>query len=360
MPTRPLVTRHQDDLAIFPDMWHKVGLVLGGLFVLLFPFFGGAHWLTIGNLALVAVVGSVALMILTGFCGQISLGHAAFLAIGAYTAGVLGQRLQLPFWLIMPIAGLLAAAVGIFIGAFALRLRGLHLAIVTIGLLYLVKHVLESLPELTGGASGLRVNTYVWFEGEQAAADFYEKMDYGPITLDFPQKLYFIFLVIAVLAAWSAKNLIRTNAGRAMMAVRDRDLAAATLGVNPATAKIMAFGISSFLGGIAGVMFAMQQRYITVEPFHLYMSVEYIAMIVLGGIGSVFGAVAGALAFALLIPVAEAVGPHLPLIERLSSAQQSTVLFSLLVIGFLIVEPLGLYGIWLRVKRYFMAWPFSY
>jgi branched-chain amino acid transport system permease protein len=360
MPTRPLVTRYADDLQIFPDMWHKVGLVLGLVFVLAFPFWAGDQWLTIGNLALIAVVGSVALMILTGFCGQISLGHAAFLALGAYTAGVLGNRYELPFWLILPVAGAVSAAVGLAIGAFALRLRGLHLAIVTIGLLYLVHHVLLAIPQWTGGMSGLRVPIYVWFESAESAADIYEAMDYGPITLEFPQKLYFIFLVIAVLVAWSAKNLHRTNAGRAMMAVRDRDLAAATLGVNAARAKIMAFGISSFIAGMAGAMFAMQQRYITVEPFHLHMSVQYIAMIVLGGIGSVFGAVAGAVAFTVLTPLAEKVGPHLPFIDRLSSGQQSTVLFSLLVIIFLVIEPLGLFGIWLRIKRYFMAWPFSY
>jgi branched-chain amino acid transport system permease protein len=145
-----------------------------------------------------------------------------------------------------------------------------------------------------------------------------------------------------------------------MMAVRDHDIAAATLGVNPATTKILAFGISSFIAGVAGAMFAMQQQTITAELFNLDMSVVYIAMIVLGGIGSVFGAVAGTVAFMVFAPIAGKLGPLLPLVKELGEAMQQTVLFSLLVIVFLIVEPLGLFGIWMRIKRYFMAWPFRY
>lgn len=145
------------------------------------------------------------------------------------------------------------------------------------------------------------------------------------------------------------------------MAVRDHDLAAAVLGISPARTKIIAFGISSFFAGVAGAMFAYQQPVLTVNPpFNLEMSVQYIAMIVLGGIGTVFGAVWGGIAFAALSPLLEHLGGALPYISELTSAQQSTLLFSLLVIGFLVLEPLGLYGIWLRIKRYFMAWPFRY
>lgn len=362
MPTRSLVTRYEDDLRLFPDMWHKVGLVLGLALVLWYPFHVSDQWLIVGNLALVYIVGSVALMILTGFAGQISLGHSAFVAVGAYTMAIVGQRYQLPYWLILPMAGLISAAIGLAIGVFALRLQGLYLAIVTIGLLFLVRHVLaHGIPDLTGGSSGTDVPIYVWFgETEAEMYDIYETMVYGPIELDFQQKMYFTFLCIAVLVSWMAKNLQRSGAGRAMMAVRDQDIAASALGVDPAQAKILSFAISSFFAGVAGGMFAMQQQYITIDPFHLDMAIAYIAMIVLGGIGTVFGAVAGAIAFAFLVPLAEWVGPHLPYISGLSTSQQSTVLFSVLVCGFLIVEPLGLLGIWLRCKRYFMAWPFRY
>lgn len=146
-----------------------------------------------------------------------------------------------------------------------------------------------------------------------------------------------------------------------MMAVRDSDLAAEALGVSPARTKILAFGLSSFLAGVAGGMFAYQQQYITVEPpFDLLMSVQYIAMIVLGGIGTVGGAVMGALAYVVLTPLAEMLGRELPIISTLSSAQQSTLLFSVLVILVLVIEPLGLYGAYLKLKRYFPGWPFRY
>jgi len=361
VPTRALVTRYRDDFKLAPDMWHKVALAIGVTLVLVYPFYVRHKWMIIGNVALVAIVGSVALMILTGFAGQISLGHAAFLALGAYTAAVLGNRYHLPFWLLIPLGGAVAAGVGLAIGAFALRLKGLYLAIVTIGLLFLVNHTLLSFPEYTKGLTGISVPIYAWFGGDgKSAAAIYDEWSLGPLTMTFERKLYFIFLVVAVLVAWIARNIHRSNSGRAMAAVRDHDLAASALGVNPARAKIMAFGISAFIAGMAGAMFGMQQQYITVDPFNMNMSVEFIAMIVLGGIGTVFGAVTGAIAFVMLRPLAEDVGAKLPYIKQLSSAQQSTVLFSILVVTFLVVEPLGLYGIWLRIKRYFVAWPFRY
>jgi len=359
MPTRKLVTRYQDDFRLLPDRWHKVGLALGLVLVLCYPFHVGEEWLNIANLALVAVVGSIALMVLTGFCGQISLGHAAFFAIGAYVMSLGGTRWQVPFWLLMPVAGLLAAAVGLGIGVFALRLKGLYLAIVTIGLLYLVDHVLAWY--VGGDNVGNDVPVYMWFgQSDYSMEEFRLSMDYGPLTLRGGQKIYFLFLVIAVVVSWMARNLARSSTGRAMMAVRDHDLAAASLGVNPARTKILSFGISAFIGGIAGAMYGILYETISVSPFNLDLSIRYIAMIVLGGVGSVFGAVAGALAFFVLAPAAQKLGPLLPLVSRLTTAQQETVLFSLLVLSFLIIEPRGLHGIWLRIKRYFAAWPFRY
>jgi branched-chain amino acid transport system permease protein len=361
VPTRSLVTRYEDDLALFPDRYHKIGIVLGLVFVFAFPFVASASWLTVGNQALIAIVGAVGLMILTGFTGQISLGHAAFLAIGAFTTAVLGERWQVPFWLCLPIGGALAALIGIAAGVFALRLRGLYLAIVTLGLLYLVAHTLDAYPALSGTGGAKQVGMYTTFgQSTQDMRDVYEKMAYGPVILSWDQKLYFIFLVVAVIVAWFAKNLLRSNAGRAMMAVRDHDLAAATLGVNPVRAKLYAFGASSFLAGVAGGMFALQQRTITVEYFGLQVSIEYVAMIVLGGVGTVWGGVAGAIAFVTLGKLMQTLAPKIPYIADLPTGLQTSVLFPLLVITVLVVEPLGLLGIWLRIKRYFMAWPFRY
>ena len=363
MPNRALTTDYLDERRLWAGRWERRGLILLATLLVIFPLVASTNWVTIANLAMVAIVGSVGLMILTGFTGQISMGHAAFLALGAYTAAVLGTHWQVPFWLILPVAGLVAAAVGLAVGPFALRLEGLYLAIVTIGLIFLVNHVLLSFPDYTGGVSGIAVPMYAGF-GESAGSGLTaltETVWIGDFAFNFERKLYVLFAVLMLASVWGIRNLGRSNAGRAMMAVRDHDLAAAVMGVNPARTKIIAFGLSSFVAGIAGAMFAFQQQFLTVEPpFNLLMSVQYIAMIVLGGIGTVFGAVAGPIAFIVLSPLMEALGRNLPLIDQLNSSQQSTLLFALLVMGFLIFEPLGLYGIWLRIKRYFMAWPFSY
>jgi len=366
MPTRPLLTRYEDDLTLFPDRWHRIGLVFATVLALAYPFVADSRWLSIGNLALVTIVGALGMMTLTGFSGQISLGHAAFLATGAYVTAILGERLGMPFWIGIPVGGLAAALVGLLVGPFALRLKGLYLAIVTLGLLFMVNHVLHAAEPYTHGAMGIAVGAHGWFPEEVGSLGTFSKTsELGPIELNFERKLYFSFMLMALLAALATKNVARSNTGRAMMAVRDHDIAAAVMGVDPARAKIISFGFSSFLAGVAGGMFAVQQQYITIEPpFDLNMSVQYIAIVVLGGVGSVFGAIWGAIVFVILSPLAEsffeAMAPHLPMLSGLSSAQQATLLFSMIVIGFLVLEPLGLLGLWLRVKRYFIAWPFRY
>lgn len=364
MPARPMITRYEDDLRLFPGVWQRVGLGAGLAAVLVYPIIANPYWLSIGALALVMVVGAVALMILTGFAGQISLGHAAFMALGAYTAAVLGTRFGAPFWLILPAAGTVAAAVGLAVGPFALRLKGLYLAIVTLGLIFVVNHLLLSFPSLTGGVSGIAVPVHHWFVGPGTAASmssFAQRWQMGVLDVTFGHKLYFLFLALTAAAVWCASNLRRSNTGRAMMAVRDHDLAAAVMGVSPARYKIIAFGISSFIAGVAGAMFAFQQQYVTVDPpFNLLMSIEFLAIIVIGGLGSVFGAVAGALLYSLVGPLAHAFGESIPVLSRLSSHQQSVLGLALVVFIFIAVEPLGLFGIWLRIKRYFVAWPFRY
>ncbi|MFP2960593.1 branched-chain amino acid ABC transporter permease [Myxococcus sp. 1LA] len=363
MPTRPLVIRYEDDLKLLPGTWHKAGALLAVAVALAYPWLASARWLTVGNLGLVAIVGAAALMVLTGFAGQVSLGHAAFLALGAYTVAVLGGRLGWPFWLALPFAGAVSALVGVVIGAFALRLKGLYLAIVTLGLVFLTQHVLLAYPDVTNGLSGTSVPMSWWFRDAASGggAPLGGTWTVGGVKLNFERKLYFVFLLLSAGAVWLTRNVQRSDSGRAMMAVRDQDLAAEVLGVDMTRAKLQAFGVSSFLAGVAGAMFAFQQQYITVEPpFDLNLSIQYIAMIVLGGVGSVFGAVSGALAFTFLSPLAETVGGALPLLNQLTSAQQATVLLSVGVVLVLVREPLGLFGVWLRIRRYFQAWPFRY
>ena len=253
MPTRPLLTRYADDLKLFPDRWHWAGIVFFSLLVIVFPMVASDHWLNIANNALIAVVGAVGMMVLTGFAGQVSLGHAAFLAVGAYGAAIFSAELGLPFWLCVPISGLLAALVGLSVGPFALRLEGLYLAIVTIGLMFLVEHVLRNGLDIAYGKDYLSVPMHGFFAepGSTGLGSFREPLQIGNFRIDADRKLYGVFMFIAALAVWMGKNLQRTNSGRAMMAVRDGELASAALGVDGARAKMTAFGVSSFIAGVA-------------------------------------------------------------------------------------------------------------
>jgi branched-chain amino acid transport system permease protein len=358
MPTKPLSVRYEDDLRLLSSRWRQAGVVLLVLFVLVFPLRASSLWLTLGSEILVFMVGAVGLMILTGFTGQISLGHAAFIGIGGYTAAILGGTYGVPFWLIVPVAGVLSAAVGLAVGPFALRLKGLYLAIVTLGLVFLVAHVLRSFPELTGGLSGISVPMLWWFDGQTVSTAQFEVL--GTPLSSAIQK-YYIFLVLAAVAVLFATNLRRSHTGRSMAAVRDRDVAAAVMGVDVARTKYVAFGVSSFLAGVAGAMFGWEAQFLTIDAtVNLLISIEYIAIIVIGGIGTVVGAVLGAVAFVVLGQLADAFLGELPLLSELSSAQRRNTFQAVLVAVFLIVEPFGLYGIWLRIKFYFMAWPFRY
>lgn len=364
MPIRPLVTRYEQDLALFPTRWHRIGLVLGIALLAVLPFVADRYWLDVVNLTAVYVVGAVALTILTGLTGQISLGHAGFLAVGAYTAAILGNHLGMPFWLVLVAAGAASAAVGLAVGPFALRLKGLYLAIITIGLVFVVNHLLRSFPGWTGGVQGTSVPMLWWFDRE-GAADFLggyrATTSLGPLSLESDVKLYFLFVLLAVFTAWCGVNLRRSNSGRAMMAVRDHDLAAAVLGVSPARYKIIAFGISSFFAGVAGAMYAFKSAFITIDPpFNLDMSVEFIAIIVIGGATTVQGAVMGAIFYSLARPLAESALNEVELLDALSTSQQSLLVLAILVIVFMLVDPAGMRGLWIRVKHYFASWPFRY
>ena len=369
MPTRKLVVRYEQDLSLFPDRWHQLGLATFIAFAVTFPLIASEYWLGISLDTMIAIVGAVAMMILTGFAGQVSLGHAAFLGVGAYTAAILGNIYGVPFWLTLPIAGVISTLVGLTVGPFALRLEGLYLAIVTVGLLFLVQHTIKQGIEPLYDQDSFLASMHTWFvrdpETRAGIGSFFEDSVLWGYTLSFKQKLYLLFIALTSIVVWVSRNLQRSRIGRAMMSVRDRDTTAAVLGINPARVKLVAFGISSFLAGVAGAMYAYAHPTISLdvttgEPFSLTMSVLYLAMVVLGGIGTTFGAVWGAIALTVLFPLAEYVGHHLPFPASFSTEQQGALIFFPCLCLFLVFEPLGILGIWLRIKRYFMAWPFKY
>jgi branched-chain amino acid transport system permease protein len=359
----PLESSYGDRLILFRTFWKKVGLYLALSLAIIAPIVFTESWLSVTNHAIIYAISAIGLMVLTGFTGQISLGQAAFMAVGAYCAATFARISHFPFFITIPLAGIAAAILGALTGPFALRLKGLYLAIVTLGLIYIVNHLLLAFHEVTGGVAGTSVPLYGWFPQSSevsVAGTLSSTSKFGSFEINFEVKLYFISLGVLLLTLFLTKNLLRAPLGRAMMAVRDQDIAASTMGINPSQTKIIAFIISSGITGVSGALYAYHQQFITIDPpFNLQMSIEVIAMIVFGGIGTLFGAVAGAFAFTILSKLLSNLAGSIGILSSLTNDQQSVLLFSILVGLTLIYEPLGLFGVWLRIKRFFLTWPFQ-
>ena len=393
MRLRPgLVADYRTDAAIFRSTTQRIWvLVLLASVVLLglggeIPIIPGITTLRLdGNLlvlaigAMFAAIGAIGLNIVTGFAGQISLGHAFFLGIGAFTAAALGgapkavgsgdliaNQWDMAIWL--PAAGLAAALAGLIVAPIAFRLRGLYLAFVTIGLLFVGGLIFREWTSLTGGV-GLGRDTAI-----PKLFGFRFDLDgevFG-VFLSGDQKLFFLGFALLVVMALAAKNLARSRIGRALSAVRDRDIAAEMMGIPLARYKLIAFVISSFYAGIAGaLLFSAIGRLepgVFSEAPGLLLSVEYIAMVLVGGIATVSGSIMGALFITFLPRIVKWMAGFTVfgfISEQaaggfITESQFEQILFGGLVVGFLIFEPLGLYGIWIRVRNYWKAWPFSY
>ena len=328
--------------------WARLGLVLALLVAL--PWLLNVYWLGIANTVLIAVIGAVGLNILVGFTGQISLGQGGFLAVGAYTSAILSTRAGVPVPLAIALAVLTTAAVGALFGLPALRLKGLYLAIATLASQEIILFVVRRWAFLTEGKGYIEV----------------PRLDLGPLRIEretFEMQWYWLLAPIAVLAVVMARNLFRTAVGRAFMAVRDQDIAAEAIGVNLTRAKVTAFALSSGFVGLAGALSAYYTETVTWERYTLEVSVLYLAMIIVGGLGSIAGSVYGA-AFMMLLPallteVSEEIAATLPVVSEQLPAIKNAI-FGLAIIVFLLVEPRGLDRIWTRIKDYVRFWPFRY
>jgi branched-chain amino acid transport system permease protein len=367
MRGRPeLRTSYRQELALLDSTTKKVGIGVLLLVGLVLPFVLTDEILQLLALACVAGVGAIGLNLVTGYAGQVSLGHAFFLAIGAYTAAALsgdpdGRTIgfgidNMLVWL--PAAGIVAGVAGVLVAPLATRLRGLYLAIVTLGLVFIGGYIFETWSELTGGPG----------VGRQAAvpAIFGYHFETNDAMFTRDQKLYLLMLVLLVIFALAARNLARSKVGRAFTAIRDRDIAADVIGVSLTRYKTIAFAISSFYAGCAGALFYSVLSYFDPGSFSLLLSVQYIAMVLIGGVGTISGSILGAF-FITLLPWATRnfIPLVLPFISTSATVTPNTyqldsVLYGVLIIVFLIFEPRGLYGIWIRVRNYWKAFPFSY
>lgn len=340
--TRDLALRHTR------AEYFRLALVIAGMVAT--PYFINNYWLSILNTILIAVIGAVGLNILVGFTGQISLGQGGFLAVGAFTSALLYQRADLPAPLSIAAAVVVTAVAGALFGLPALRLKGLYLAIATLASQEIIVFVARRWEFLRDGTAPLSV----------------DRLNVGGFEITreyFEWQWYWILLVCAALSVMAARNLFRTGLGRSFMAVRDQDIAASAIGVNLTRTKVTAFALSSGFVGFAGALSAHYTETVTWESFTLEISILYLAMIIVGGLGSIAGSVYGAF-FMMLVPVllnelVFTVGDTVPfLVSRLPAIENAV--FGLIIIVFLLVEPRGLDRIWQRMKDYIRFWPFRY
>ena len=324
-----------------------------GLLIVVVPNIFDEHARSIVNTILLSAIGAIGLNILVGLTGQSSIGQGAFMMIGGYTAAILSSRYGMPFWIGVPAGGVTTMLAGLLFGIPSLRIKGLYLAIATLAVQLIVPWVINHVEWVGGGAqSSIYVDTPEIFG----------------FAFNSEWRRYYLILFFFVLAYYGAQNLVRSRVGRAFIAVRDRDIAAEIIGVNLFKYKLMAFAISSFYAGVAGALYTYYLRIANYENFELIVSIDYLAMIIIGGLGSVFGAVLGAI-FIRLFPIA--LDLTVPVITEglLGISYQSAanflanfqlLIFGALIIFFLVVEPEGLARLWEYVKRYFRLWPFSY
>jgi branched-chain amino acid transport system permease protein len=360
-PNRAMQQDHLDAAALWRTGWQRFGLAALVVVYLIAPLRLTDFQLTVLDYAGVAAVGAIGLNVLTGYTGQISLGHGFFLGAGAYMAAYAGGELDLPLpvWLLG--AAVLGALVGGIIGPFALRLRGSYLAIITLGLVFVGLHIFENWDSVTGGLTGTTVMTPV----SLGPIDFAE-LDLFGYAFSRDQGYFYLIWGVVAIVALLVKNLMRTRLGRAFQAVRDRDAAAAVIGVRLARTKVMSFVISSSLAAVAGALYGSYQRYVNPEEFGLFLSIEYVAMIVIGGVATIYGSVLGAVFITITPYIIEEFSDRIPGVATQPGESGITVfalnqaLFGLLIVVFLLFEPRGLAAIWGRIRVYFQAWPFSY
>ena len=356
-----LTTRYEHDLVLWRSRFAQFVALLVVLAFAAAPFAVGNYWTTILIYAGIAAVGTIGLNLLTGFTGQASLGHAFFFGVGAYAAVVFTSHVALPFPLWLIAAAMVGGVIGGLVGPFALRLRGNYLVIVSLGLVFVGQHIFEHWSSVTGGLTGTAVRAQVAMGGFDVAS-----ISLPGITLTRNQGYYYFTWFVVLVLGLAARNILRTRPGRALQAIRDRDLAAEVIGVSLVQYKVGAFVVSSAYAACAGAMYASYARYVSPLDFTLFLSIQYIAMMVVGGVGSVMGSILGAVFLTALPRLIEAASGSLPFIASQGGSRGITVfslnqaLFGVLIIVFLLVEPRGMVEIYRRIKRYFQAWPFSY
>jgi branched-chain amino acid transport system permease protein len=338
--------RYDQDLALVQTRLERTSLGVFVVALLAFPLIASPFQLDLACQVFLAAVGSLSLMLLTGYAGQISLGHAGLLAAGAFTVGILFREANAPFWITLPAAAVVGGLLGIIFGLPSLRLRGLYLAVSTLALHFVVIYLGGEYEARRGFSTGIVV----------------DPPKVAGVLITDARAWYFILLGAAAATLLVCLNLVRARTGRAWRALRTRETVAEALGIGVASYKLLAFVISSAATAVAGALFAYYRGFVSVEAFSLFLTIQYLAMVIIGGMGSLLGAVLGAV-FVTLFPYIIEIGLlALPGAQRHASLLFAVnyAAFGLVMILFLMFEPLGLVGIWRRTQNYFLLWPFKH
>jgi branched-chain amino acid transport system permease protein len=379
---RAMLRNYADDLRLFPTAAKRVGLVVLIALYLFIPYLINDEWGSVLALAGVVAIGAIGLNLLTGYTGQPSLGMAAFIGLGAFIAGYygggriedgVGYEFNIFVYLFMAVVA--GALVGVLIGLPALRLRGNYLVIVTLGLVFVALYLWKKWTTFTGGNEGSPMPITADFSIGFWSIDFLKPTVFGK-ELGPKQGLMYLAWGLVFVVALLVKNIVRTRPGRALQAVRDRDLAAEIVGVSLFRYKVSAFVLSSAIASGAGVLYGLYLGYLTPDEtsLGLVLSIQFLAVIVVGGIGTIYGSILGAILIGALPKVIEEFVPDdwdLPILgwpivtseagaTGFSKGALATAIYALLIIVFLVVSPGGLAGIWRRIQAYFKTWPFSY
>jgi branched-chain amino acid transport system permease protein len=339
-------TGYGQDLALVQTRAERIGLAIFVVILAGFPFVASPFALDLACQVFLASVGALSLMLLTGYAGQISLGHAGLIAAGAFTTGILAREIHAPFWITLPASAVTGIVLGFVFGLPSLRLRGLYLAVSTLALHFVVIYLGGEYETKRGFSTGILV----------------EPPSLAGFKLSGGRFWYFVLLAAAALSLLICINLLRSRSGRAFRAVHARETVAEALGISIASTKLLAFVISSAMTSVAGCLFAYYRGFVSVEAFDLFLSIQYVAMIIIGGMGSLLGAILGAIFVTLFPYVIEAGLLALPGAQRYASLLFAVnySAFGLVMIAFLIFEPLGLVGIWHRIQSWFLLWPFKH
>lgn len=334
---------YAQDMAIVRTRMQWIILIAFIVFLLCLPMFMSSAWLAVLNLIGITLVAVLGLAIMTGYTGQISLGHSAFMGVGAYASACLASKVGLPFWVAMPLAGMFAGGVGLIFGAPSLRVKGLYLALATLAAQFILNWVFMHWAFLEG------------VRGVRAPAP-----SIAGFVFNTEARYYYIICIVGLIMLFFAKNITRTRMGRAFVAVRDNDIAAEVMGVDVFRTKLWAFFIGCFFAGVAGSLWAHYMNIAHYQHFSLMDSVWYLGMLIVGGLGGIMGPVFGVFLIRLLTEFVAIISPSIPIVGEAEAATLGQMVFGLVVVLFLIFEPRGLLHRWEIFKTSYRLWPFAH